>query len=438
MNLLDRTEMKRIADLALSAAKADHTLVAISDEDGGTTRFANNQVVQNVDSRRIALRVESAFGNRHGSASTTDLSDEAVRETVTRAEAVANVVPEDPEYLPPLETQRYPVLANWREETAAAGPTRRADGARIAIEACRAGGLQGAGIVSTSAATVCVAASSGLFGFDRRTRAQFSLTAAGTDSSGWVDCASRSFDDLEIAAHTRVAIDKAKRSAAPREIAPGKYTVILEPAAVAGLIGPLFGAFSARAYQRDTSALRAQLNQPIIDERLSLQNRPDHPQLLGNSFDGQGLASDFRTWIDHGRWVQLDYDRFTAKNAGVAPSYGLDAPHLSGAEPAGETVDALIAATERGILVTNFWYIREVNATDLTLTGMTRDGTFLIEDGRIVSGILNFRWHDSPLRVFRAIDAYTTPLDAITMERDKMLLPAMRVRDFNFSSVTRF
>lgn len=438
MNLIDRTESRRLADLALGASSADHTFVSISDESGGTTRFANNQVVQNVESRRLSMQVECALGKSRGAASTTDLSENSIRETVARAIAVARVVPEDPEYLPPLGPQRYPILANWREETAQAGPAERTAAARIAIEACRGANLEGAGIVTTSAATVCVAASSGLFGFDRRTRAQFSLTTAGTDSSGWVNCANRSFHDLEIESQTRIAIEKARRSSGPRELPPGRYTVILEPAAVAGLIGPLIGSFSARAYNRGSSALRGRLGESIIDERLTLQNRPDHPNLLGDAFDGQGLAGDFRTWIDRGRWVQLAYDRFTAQEAGAEPTYRLDAPHLSGDNPAGESVEALIGSTERGILVTNFWYIREVNATDLTLTGMTRDGTFLVEDGQVVSGLINFRWHDSPLRALRAVDAYTTPLDAITLERDKMLLPALRVQDFNFSSVTRF
>lgn len=438
MNLLDKTECRRIADLALGAAKADHTLVSISDDNSGTARIANNQIVQNVESRRIVLQVESAFGLRHGTAITTDLNDDAIRETVARAETVAKVVPEDPEYLPPLEPQRYPILASWRDETAAAGADQRAAAARVAISACREAKMTAAGIVTSSAAVVCLAADSGLFAFERRTRGEFSLTASAADSSGWVQCTSRSFDDLDIAAQSRIAIEKATRSAAPRELAPGKYTVILEPAAVAGLIGPLFGAFGAKSYQRGTSALRNRLGEAIIDERLTLQNRPDHPQLLGDAFDTQGLASDFRTWVDRGRWVQMSYDRFMAKQAGVAPSYSLDAPHLSGDGASGESVEALVASTRRGILVTNFWYIRNVNAMDLTLTGMTRDGTFLVEDGKIAAGLMNFRWHDSPLRALRAVDAFTTPLDAITAERQKMMLPALRVNDFNFSSVTRF
>ncbi|MBL8880286.1 MAG: TldD/PmbA family protein [Phycisphaerales bacterium] len=438
MNLLDKTECRRIADLALSAAKADHTLVSISDENGGTARIANNQIVQNVESHRLVLQIESAFGLRRGAAVTTELSDESIRETVARSEAVAKVVPEDPEYLPPLEPRRYPVLASWREETAAAGAEARAAAARTTISAAREAGMTAAGIVSSSASAVCIAANSGLFAFERRTRAEFSLTATAADSSGWVQCASRSFDDLDIAVQSRIAIDKARRSAAPRELPAGKYTVILEPAAVAGLIGPLFGALSARSYQRGTSPLRNRFGEAIVDERLTLRNRPDHPQLLGDAFDTQGLASDFRTWIDRGRWLQMAYDRFTARQAGVAPSYALDAPHLSGEEGGVGGVEDLIASTERGILVTNFWYIRSVNATDLTLTGMTRDGTFLVEDGKIAGGLVNFRWHDSPLRALRAVEAFTAPLDAITAERDKMMLPAMRIRDFNFSSVTRF
>lgn len=436
--LLTRGEFERIANLAIKAATAEHTFVSLSDSTGGTTRFANNQITQNVNSRRLSFSTSVAFGKQRGSASTTDLSDESVKECVRRAEASARLVPEDPEYLPPLPPQVYPILASLRSETARCGPARRATEAGRAIRQCREAGLQAAGIVSAYASAEGVAASSGLLAFEQRSSAQFSLTATGEDSSGWVNDQNRSIDDLRVDDRTRVAIDKALRSAKPREAPAGRYTVILEPAAVAGLLGALLWPLNAKGYYKGTSALAGKLGQRIMDARLSLQNRPDHPALLGDAFDGSGLPSDSRTWIDHGVLRQLNYDRFTAQQHNTSPSYAPDALHLSGENPSGESVDDLIRTTQRGILVTNFWYIRSVNATDLTLTGMTRDGTFMIEDGQISGGLINFRWHDSPLRVFDAVDEFTTPLDAITMERDKMLLPAMRVRDFNFSSVTRF
>lgn len=437
-DLTDREGFRRVAEAALAASSGDHTLVSLRDRAGGTTRFANNQVVQNVNTRRSGLAVSVAFGQQRGTARTTQLSEQAVAETVRRAEEIARVSPPDPEYLPPLPPQRYPLLPTLRPETAAAGPGRRMADATEAIKLCQAEGLEAAGTVSTYASAVGVAASGGLFAYEHRTQAGFSLTATGADSTGWVKNADRSIDDLGVEERTRIAIDKAKRSANPRGIPAGRYTVILEPAAVAGLVGPLLGATDAKAYHRGTSALSERLGQSIIDRRLTVRNRPDHPSLIGGGFNEFGLPSDAQVWIEGGVLKRLDYDRFTAQEHGTRPSYRLDALHLAGDQPAGQSVDDLISATERGVLVTNLWYIRHVDPTDLTLTGMTRDGTFLVEDGRIVTGLINFRWHESPLRAFNQVVAFTTPLDASTAERRKMFLPAMTIRDFNFSSVTRF
>lgn len=436
--LLSESDFRSLAKLALDASKADHKFVNFSDRVGGTTRFALNRVVQNVNTRRYQLSFTATFGQKSGRASTSDLSQGAIRDVVRRAEALAELAPPDAEFLPPIAQPLYPVLASYRGETAAANPQRLARDAGEAIRQCKSADLVAAGIVSAYVSAVGVAASSGLIGYEQRSESEFSLTATGPDSTGWVNNANRSIDDLGVADRTAIAIEKARRSAGPRELPAGRYTAILEPSAVAGLLGPLLGEFRAKAYERGTSAVAGKLGQQIIDARLSLANRPDHPSLMGAAFDAEGIASNFKTWIDRGVLRELDYDPYSAQQKGVEPSFTIDAPHLSGSGQMAPGVDALIQSTERGVLVTNFWYIREVNPNDLTLTGMTRDGTFLIENGAIVGGLLNFRFHDSPLRALNAVDAFTRPLDAITMERGKMALPALKVRDFNFSSVTRF
>ncbi|MHC4550481.1 MAG: TldD/PmbA family protein [Planctomycetota bacterium] len=441
--MINRDAFRKLADTALNASRADHTVVSLSARKGGTARFANNQIVQHVHTHRHTLTVSVAFGQRKGSSSTTELSRPAVVAAVKRATRIARVSPPDPECLPPLGPQTYPARVTHRPETAAAGPARLVADAGKAIKLCEAAGLEGAGIVSAYESVGGVAADTGLFAHEPRTRAEFSLTATGADASGWVMNAHRSIDDLGVAARARVAIEKAQRAARPKEIPPGCYTVILEPAAVAGLLGPLHWAVDAKAYYRGTSALSGKLDEEILDSRLTLRNDPLHPALLGSGFDGAGLPSDEATWIDRGVLKRLRYDRFTARERGVAPTYGVDAPHLSGAigldaDARSGLVDDLLRGTERAILVTNFWYIRSVNRTDLTLTGMTRDGTFLVEDGQVTTGLINFRWHESPLRALNQVEAYGVPTDAITMERPKMLLPPLRIRDFNFSSVTRF
>jgi predicted Zn-dependent protease len=436
--LTDRDEFRFLADLVLKRSGGDDTVISLSDQHGGTTRFANSQIVQNVDSRRGAVTVTVAFGDRHGTASTTDFTAGALQDVLTRAERIAKASPGDPEYLPPPDPRTFAARATSRPETASAGPARRLEYCNEAITHCRIENLQAAGIVSSSSACVGVAASNGLFAHEERTEARFSLTVQAGEATGWSAAAHRSLDHLRIQERTLAAIDKAKRSSDVRELPPGRYSVILEPAAVAGLLTGFLWMLDAKAYEKGTSPFAGKLNQCVIDKRLTLQNLPDHADLLGTGFTAEGLPSEASTWIEQGVLRQLAYDRFTARTRSIKGLPTLEAPCLSGAgATAGRIVD-LMKQAGRAILVTNFWYIRTVNPADLTLTGMTRDGTFLVEDGQIVSAAKNFRFHESPLRAFNHVEGFTEPFEAVTSETGKLLVPAMLVDDFNFSSVTRF
>ena len=337
-----------------------------------------------------------------------------------------------------MEPQSYLTPPTTRTETAAAGPARRLEYTNEAIGQCRMENLGAAGIVSSSMATVGVAASTGLFAHEERTDARFSLTVQAGEATGWGAAAHRSIDHLKVQERTLTAIDKAKRGLEVREMPPGRYTVILEPAAVAGLWSSLLWMLDAKSYEKGTSALSGKLGRRIVDTRLTFRNVPAHEDLLGIGFTPDGLPTVASDWITNGVLTQLSYDRFTAKERGIDTIPTLDAPCLSASGSPLPNLQELIKHTERAILVTNFWYIRTVNPTDLTLTGMTRDGTFLVENGAIVSAVKNFRFHESPLRVFNRIEAFTNPTEAITSETGKLLVPAMTLSDFNFSSVTRF
>jgi predicted Zn-dependent protease len=436
--LTSRQEFDFLTDLVMSHSNGDHTFLSVRDVHGGTTRFANNQVIQNVNQRRGTLSVTVAFGRQQGTATTTDFTAGAVRETLKQAERIARVSPEDPEYVAPLGTQTYLSLPTSRPETSAAGPARRLDYAREAIGQCKMENLNAAGMVSSSVAVMGLAASTGLLACEERTEARFSLTVQAGEATGWSAAAHRSIDHLHVQERTLAAINKAKRAAdEPQELPPGRYTVILEPAAVAGLLSWIIWMLDAKSFYKGTSPFSGKLGTRVLDRRLSLLNQPDHADLLGSGFTSEGLPIVGSSWIEAGVLTQLLHDRYTAREHQVEP-LTLESPYLSGERPVGTRVDDLIRTTQRGILVTNFWYIRPVNPSDLTLTGMTRDGTFLIENGEIASAVRNFRFHDSPLRAFTHTDAYTTPAEAITSETGKALVPAMRIHDFNFSSVTRF
>lgn len=436
--LASESAFRRMADTIISTSSADDTFVSFRDSESGTLRFANNQVVQHVSVHAPTISVRVAYGQRVGSASTNRLDKDSLREMVRRAERFARLAPEDPEYMRPLPKQSYLDVPSYCEPTASTGPLDLAKRTGPVIDQCLKHALNGAGIMTRSVSARGISASSGLFGYEQSTEARFSLTATGEDSSGWTFNAHRDINALEVRRRTRSAVDKAIQSKKPRELPAGHYPVIMEPAAVAGVLGPMFWMADAKSYYKGNSPFVGKLGSVVLDPRLSIQTDPSHPDLLGSRFDGNGLATGRQSLIEKGVLKQLYYDRFTAKEHGVDPTPRPGAVTMSFSGPTVESVDDLIAQTERAILITNFWYIRFVDRSDITITGMTRDGTFLVEDGKIVCGLRNFRFHDSPLRCFGTVDAATGPLESITLERSKMLLPALRLPDFHLSSVTKF
>lgn len=431
-------EFRFLSELVMTRSSADHTIVNLRDHHAGTTRFANNQIIQNVDARRGMLTVTVAFDGQRGTASTTDFTAGAIQDALARAERIARVSPADPEYLPPPDPHMFPVREAAKQETVAAGPAKRLEYANEAIGHCRMENIMAAGVVSSSATAVGIAADNGLFGYERRADARFSLTVQAGDATGWSAAAHRSIDHLKVQERTLAAIAKSKRGRDAFELPAGHYPVILEPAAVAGLWAWLIWSLGAKSYMKGTSPFAGKLGQMIVDERMTLRNVPDHADLLGEGFTHEGLPTTDSVWIDHGILKQLAYDRFTAKAGGVENIPTLEAPALSVEGPSVHSIQDLVKNMERAILVTNFWYIRPVNPRDLMLTGMTRDGTFLVEKGEIVSAVKNFRFHESPLRAFQGLSAWTAPMEAVNSETGKMLVPAMALPQFHFSSVTRF
>lgn len=443
--LASESTFRRIADTLLSASKADDTFVSFSDSESTTLRFANDQVVQHVSVRESSVSARVAFGRQVGSARSNRLDKASLVEMLRRAERIARVAPDDPEYLSPLPPQSYVDVPTFRASTASASPMDLARRTKPVIDKCVRNDLVAAGIMTNSVSARGVAASTGLFGYEQSTQAKFSLTATGDDSSGWTYNAHRDINALDVGPRTDRAIEKAIKSRNPREIPAGHYPVILEPAAVAGILGPMFWSVGAKSYYKGNSPFVGKLGSVIVDTRLSLRSEPRHRDLLGSRFDRSGLSSKPMDWIEKGVLKQLYYDRFTAKEHGVEPTSRPSATILSFNGPRARSINDLIAQTgqqagaaSRAVLITNFWYIRSVDRSDITVTGMTRDGTFLIEDGKIVCGLRNFRFHDSPLRCFAQVDAATEPLEAITLERGKMLLPALKLPDFHLSSVTKF
>jgi len=421
---------------ALAKAKAEHVTVIVAEERSALTRFANNAITQNVSSVNLDVRIEAAFGQKKGVATVNAPDDAALAEAVARAEEIAQLSPADPEYLPPPDPAKFPDIPRLVPTTADATPELRATEAQRAIAVCKQQQLVGAGFVSTETTARAIGNNRGLFGYQPASQASFSLTAAKGTASGWVRRVAGDVNALGVEAAAKVAAQKAVTAENPASWPAGKYTVILEPAAVAGVLGPLgWGGMSAKDTDEGRTFLSGKIGKKMVSEKVVLESDPFHPGLVGRPWFAGGIPNRKVTWVDGGAFVNLSYDRFTAKKHGVEPTPDPDFLVMSGGT---ETIDSLIAGTERGILVTHFWYVRFVDPMTMLLTGMTRDGLFAIENGKVTGGLKNFRWNMSTVDMLANVQGMTAAETTSDVEADPMVLPALKVADWNFSSPTTF
>ena len=412
--------------------------------DDALTRFANNTIHQNVAEHVRHLSVRPIVDGRTARATTNRLDREGIRAVVEQAIAIARLTEPDPDLLP-LFAGRETCAFN-RTGQAQACPGLRANAVAEAIGVVEGAGQTAAGIYSTAASTFGIFNSRGLSASYSETMARFSITAMAGDSSGWAKASAVDLAELDPVALARSAAGKAALSARPRELAPGRYTVILEPAAVLDLVGQMFGDFSATAIRDDRSFLTGRLGKKVFGENITIRDDASHPLQAGAPFDGEGVQRERLTLVERGIVRQVACGRQAAAVAGAAPTgHGFPLPSEYGEAPVNIVIDGgdvslerMIAETPRGILVTRLWYIREVDPYEKIFTGMTRDGTFLVESGRIVCGVRNFRFNQSLIELLSNVEALSAPVRASGEETFDMVVPAMKVRGFNFTEVTRF
>ncbi|HXW04907.1 MAG TPA: metallopeptidase TldD-related protein [Vicinamibacterales bacterium] len=438
-----REEAKALTDRALGFSKADETEVSLDGGDRANLRFARNTATTSGASSGYTLAISARIGRRSGTVTTSEFDDASLQRAVRSAEEIARLSPENPELMPALPPQTYSLAQAYFDDVVGATPEWRASSVETAIETSRKRDVVSAGFVETQAAVQAVANSKGLFAFDRFTAADYNLTARTPDGSGsgW---ASKSFNELrrlEPAALATAAIDKAARSKEPAAIEPGKYTVVLEPAALADLL--VFMIFSANARQADEGRSvfskkggGNRIGEQILGENIRIHSDPSHPLAPGVAFDGEGQPIGRNVWVENGVLKDLFYSRFWADKMDKAPTAGPANLIMEGGRA---SMDDLIAGTERGLLVTRFWYIRSVDPQTLLLTGLTRDGLFLIEKGKVTRAVRNLRWNESPIVAFNNVDAMTAPERAVSGEGFgagglAIVCPAARVREFTFSS----
>lgn len=441
---LSRAEAEAICKRVLAFSTADECRVTINSGVRANTRFAVNQISTAGDNYNVSVNIRAVFGKKVANVSVNRLDDAALRDAVQNAERIAKLAPDDPELLPELGPQQYDESIAWNDATASLEPEARADAVREITERARAAGLVSTGYLEAQASAFAIANSRGLFAYQRSTGVAFTTTVRTEDGrgSGWAGSSDNDFSRIDPRALAERAIEKARRSVNAAAIEPGRYTVVLEPTAAANLIQLIGGALNARSADEGRSFFSKagggnKIGEKVVDERVTLYSNPLDPRVPAGTFGGDGLPNQATTWIENGVVKNLAYDRFWAQRTGQQPRGTGGTLAMQGGE---ETVESMIASTQRGLLVTRFWYIRGVDPRTILYTGLTRDGTFLIENGRVTRPVKNLRYNESPIFMLNNLLAMGRPERVSASESggpgQAIMIPAMKVRDFNFTSTS--
>lgn len=458
-------------------ATADEVEVFFSGGHFALTRFANNTIHQNVTEDNYTVSVRTAFGGKTARASTNKFDDESLRQVVRSSESLAKVQHPDPDLLSMPDAREAAgdtgegsagsrsgnvratqIPSRHFAATAAITPELRAEGVRQIVSVAQRHKITTAGIYSSAESVEGIFNSRGLTNWHTQTSAEISITMLAADSSGWQKANSPDVSVLDPLNLAEIAAQKARDSSQPREIPPGKYTVILEPAAVLDTVGFMFFDYSGMAVLDQRSFLNGRIGTKLFGDNINISDNVAHPLQSGSPFDGEGMRRQSLPLVENGVVRRVVFARGTAEkmkrsehkeNAGLiaATGHGFLLPNEIGEAPQNivfasprdpQTVGQMIASTERGVLVTRVWYIREVDPFEKIVTGMTRDGTFLVENGRVTGGVRNFRFNQSLIHMLSNVEAMSTPVRSSGEEAFDMVVPAMKVKDFNFTEVTKF
>jgi predicted Zn-dependent protease len=443
-NFISREEAQRITERALSFSRADQARANLQSSETGNTRFAQNQMSTSGDATNATLTITSALGTRVASATTNIFTDDALRRVVQTSEQLARLVPENEEYMGELGPQTYPDTDPYFESTGELAPERRAQAIAAVTEQAASRNLISTGFLIHAASSNAVATTNGLFAYGTDTRVNFTTTVRTPDGtgSGWAGTSAHDFDDLDTRALGATAVEKAMRSRSPRAVEPGRWTVVMEPTTVGNMVNLMMNQLGARNADEGRSFFSkagggTKLGEQFVDSRVNIHSDPGDRRILSPPFDGQGLPNKAMTWVQDGRLENLNYSRYWADRQGVEPTGFPAGWYMAGGN---STVDEMIRSTERGLLLTRFWYIRGVDPRTILFTGLTRDGTFLIENGEISHPVKNFRWNESPIFMLNNIEMMGAPVRISSGESsgltNSVVVPPLKVRDFTFTSLS--
>ena len=442
--MFTRADAQRLAERILSYSKFPECRVSLSATEECYTRFANNGITNAGLSEKRSIVIESTRDGKTGVMRAGETGDADLRAAVKRSEELSALAPPNPEYVAPPRSPKYPEIAAYDEETAWARSARMIPQVRSVVDAAARGKLVAAGLFERTQVTEAVATKAGLFGYHRSADAQMSTTIRYPDgsSSGWAGRPAARIREIDGAALAATAIEKAVKWRNPKRLEPGKYTVVFEPTAAGDIvrliIGGNGGPFSARASEEGRTFLSKKGGGTLLGEKLF----PDFITLRSDPFDARHPSTPWThdllpnravTWIEKGAIRNLRYDPYWASRTGHEPTPDPRTLILDGGEA---SLDELIHGVGRGLLVTHFWYIRFVNLQTVQHTGLTRDGLFLIEDGKITQPVMNFRFNDSPVQLLKNAVKLGRPVRVRGLEGAQMIVPPVVATEFNFTSVS--
>jgi predicted Zn-dependent protease len=440
--ILSEADAQSLTNKILAFSKADSCLVTIGGAEERHVRFAQNMATTNGAPSAIEVGVESHFGKHSGSASGTDLDDAALAALVAASENTAKLAPENPEFMPPIGPQKYQAGNSFSAATQAATSAMLAAAIQPVLQQAQAKNLQASGFLNIGTSFSTFANSRGLFVYDSGTDVLHTITARTPDGtgSGWAGTTHYDFSKMDVAGMGAVAIDKAVRSQKPVRLPPGKYTVILEPSAVSDLMGILVDEFDQRSADEGRSFATRKgggslLGENVFGKNVTLYSDPNDPVVPGGIYSDDGLPAQRTAWIEGGVLKNLQCGRFWAEKSKCAVVPSPTTLTMTGGTTS--TAD-MIRQTKRGLLITRFWYIREVDPQTVLLTGLTRDGVFLIENGEITKPTCNFRFNESPVAMLNKVLALGPSVRAYGEESIGLpiAVPALLVDEFTLSSVS--
>lgn len=444
--MLGERKVQALTKQVLSYCKADQTEVLVLGEDSALTRFANSYIHQNVFESNAEVRVRVVIGKKIGVAATNDLSEAGLKKAVESAVTIARFQQDNPDFVSlPGPAAAYPSVQAFAENTAGATPEQRARSVDIVCKKCIAAGVIGSGALTTGVNEFAVANSLGTFAYFPTTRAEMTTVVMSDTGSGYAESASLDFASIDVEAMADEAVHKALKSRNPIAIDPGEYTVICEEYAVADfLMFFSFLGFSATSVQEGRSFMK--LGQKVVGDNISIWDDGLDLAGLPIPFDFEGVPKARLSLIEQGVARNVAYDSYSAGKEGKkSTGHGLPAPNTMGPIPTNtfmatgkNTKEEMLKSTKKGIWVTRFWYTRPVHPLKVIVTGMTRDGTFLIENGELTSPLRNFRFTQGYLDALSNVEMISSIAKTLTGRVGAMRVPTLKINKFNFTGVTQF